>query len=124
MAARFLFAVAVFAGLCAVALSFQGKATFYLPAMGACGKVNHEDEMVMAVSKHQYGEHKNPNKAPVCGKCALVKDVESGKQVKVKVVDRCEGCASGAIDLSPAAFESLAPKDLGVTQVTWNYVKC
>ncbi|XP_055351830.1 papain inhibitor-like [Paramacrobiotus metropolitanus] len=123
MVARFLFGL-VFVGMCAVALSFQGKATFYTPAMGACGKVNHEDEMVVAVSKAQYGVHSNPNNAPVCSKCALVKAVESGEQVKVKVVDQCNGCASGAIDLSPAAFEKLADKDLGHIEVTWNYVKC
>ncbi|XP_055347298.1 papain inhibitor-like [Paramacrobiotus metropolitanus] len=124
MAARYLFGVVVFVGLCTVALGFEGKATFYYPAMGACGKVNTKTEMVMAISHVQYGEHSNPNKAPVCGKCALVKAVDSGEQVKVKVVDRCEGCDSGSIDLSPAAFEKLADKDLGHIEVTWNYVKC
>ncbi|XP_055347263.1 uncharacterized protein LOC129594554 [Paramacrobiotus metropolitanus] len=37
------------------AQNFKGKATFYTPAMGACGKVNTESEMVVAVSKVQYG---------------------------------------------------------------------
>ncbi|XP_055340866.1 papain inhibitor-like [Paramacrobiotus metropolitanus] len=124
MTARFLLSVAVVVGLCAVVLSFEGTATFYLPGWGACGNVSAEDEMVMAVSKTQYGEHQSPNKAPVCSQCTLVKDVDSGEQVKVKVVDRCEGCASSDILLSPAAFESLAPEDLGRTHVTWNYVEC
>ncbi|XP_055351844.1 papain inhibitor-like [Paramacrobiotus metropolitanus] len=125
MAAQFFLSLLAIFGLCAVALGFQGKATFYTPstkAKGACGKFNTAKDMVVAISQAQYGKHSNPNNAPVCSKCALVK--AAGKQVKVRVVDVCWGCASGSIDLSPVAFEKLASKDLGHIQVTWNYVKC
>ncbi|XP_055348005.1 papain inhibitor-like [Paramacrobiotus metropolitanus] len=124
MSTRFVFGVAVFLGLCAVVLGYQGNATLYNPAMGACGKFNTDDDMVVAVSHVQYGKHSDSLKAPVCDRCALVKAVDSGKQVKVKVVDRCARCPNGSIDLSPAAFEKLASMDLGDIQVAWRYVSC
>ncbi|XP_055347311.1 uncharacterized protein LOC129594596 [Paramacrobiotus metropolitanus] len=102
--------------------SHHGNATFYTPAMGACGKVNTAKEMVMAVSKEQYGQ--DPKNALVCGICALVKADGSGKQVKVRVVDRCVKCAGASIDLSPAAFQKLASKNVGHIQVTWEYAFC
>ncbi|XP_055340867.1 uncharacterized protein LOC129589949 [Paramacrobiotus metropolitanus] len=111
-------------GLCAVAMGFQGTATLYHPATGACGKVNTDDDMVVSLSHVQYGDYRNPSLAAVCGKCVLVKSVDSGEQVKVKVAERCRGCMSGAIQLSPAAFKKLAIKDLRLNQVIWNYVEC
>lgn len=44
------------------------------------------------------------------------------KSVTVKVVDKCRGCNTNDIDLSPAAFERLANESLGRIQVTWDYV--
>ncbi|XP_055347264.1 papain inhibitor-like [Paramacrobiotus metropolitanus] len=116
--------------MCAVALGFQGKATIYhFGENGACGKVITADEMGMAISARLYGDYPNSNKSPVCGKCALVKAVDktgqsTGKQVKVKMVERCEGCVLGAIQLSSAAFRKLTNDDLHLDQVIWNYVKC
>jgi expansin (peptidoglycan-binding protein) len=47
---------------------------------------------------------------------------DKGKSVTVKVVDKCPGCKTDDIDLSPAAFQRLAPLPAGRIQVTWNYV--
>jgi hypothetical protein len=41
------------------------------------------------------------------------------KTIRVKIVDRCVGCAEGDIDLTPHAFELLADKALGRTSVEW-----
>jgi len=41
------------------------------------------------------------------------------KSIQVKIVDRCEGCAQGDIDLTPAAFAALADPALGRTDVEW-----
>ncbi|XP_055351841.1 papain inhibitor-like [Paramacrobiotus metropolitanus] len=104
--------------------AFKGDATFYAPGLAACGKTNKESDLIVAVSHVEYGKHANPNKAPVCGKCALVKADGTTKSVKVNVVDSCPGCNSGSVELSPAAFKKLASVDKGRIQVTWDYVKC
>jgi hypothetical protein len=46
-----------------------------------------------------------------------------GKQIKVKIVDRCVGCKEGDIDLTPAAFAALANMGLGRTDVEWQFVQ-
>ena len=43
------------------------------------------------------------------------------RPVDAVVVDLCPGCASGSIDLSPAAFEQLADLSVGRIEVTWDY---
>lgn len=44
-----------------------------------------------------------------------------GKSIIVKIVDRCEACAIGDIDLTPAAFKLLADPALGRTDVEWSF---
>ncbi|KAG5640627.1 hypothetical protein DXG03_007888 [Asterophora parasitica] len=46
-----------------------------------------------------------------------------GKSIVVKIVDRCEGCKPGDIDLTPAAFAALADPALGRTDVEWEFNK-
>lgn len=46
-----------------------------------------------------------------------------GKSIQVKIVDRCEGCAEGDIDLTPAGFAALADMGLGRTDVEWFFNK-
>ena len=42
--------------------------------------------------------------------------------MQATVADKCEGCGSNDIDLSPSAFTVLAPKAKGRIPVTWNYL--
>jgi hypothetical protein len=46
-----------------------------------------------------------------------------GKSIVVKIVDRCEACAVGDIDLTPKAFAALADMALGRTDVEWHFNK-
>lgn len=50
---------------------------------------------------------KNPNHSKACGRSARV--TAGGKSVNVRVVDRCGDCPQHNIDLSPTAFQQLAP---------------
>ncbi|PBK90467.1 hypothetical protein ARMGADRAFT_1082722 [Armillaria gallica] len=43
------------------------------------------------------------------------------KFVNATIGDLCPGCGHNGIDLSPSAFDKLAPLDDGCIQVTWNY---
>ncbi|KAG7091825.1 hypothetical protein E1B28_008229 [Marasmius oreades] len=92
-----------------------GDATFYTPGLGSCGRTNNANELVAAVASPVFdtfpGHTANPNNNPICGKTAVV--TFGGKSVTVTIVDRCPGCGSGGIDLSPAAFQKLAPLSQG-----------
>jgi len=43
------------------------------------------------------------------------------RSIQVQIVDRCEGCEEGDIDLTPAAFAALADMSLGRTSVSWEF---
>ncbi|KAG7091831.1 hypothetical protein E1B28_008235 [Marasmius oreades] len=92
-----------------------GDATFYTPGLGACGRNNNANELVAAAAVGVFdnfpGHTANPNKNPICGKKAKVSF--GGKSVTVTIVDRCPGCGASGIDLSPAAFQKLAPLSKG-----------
>ncbi|PPQ67803.1 hypothetical protein CVT25_009106 [Psilocybe cyanescens] len=45
------------------------------------------------------------------------------KSIQVKIVDRCEACAEGDIDLTPTAYAALADMALGRTSVEWSFNK-
>jgi len=68
----------------------------------------------------------NPNSNPICNK--HIKVTYKGKSVVVQVTDRCPGCTKRSLDLSPAAFEQLAPLGLGrlvdgyTSNVQWEWV--
>ncbi|CAF1472846.1 unnamed protein product, partial [Rotaria sordida] len=60
----------------------------------------------------------NPNRNRLCNKQIYVNGPHG--TATVRVVDRCPGCAYGALDLSPAAFKRIVGNlDKGVGQVTW-----
>ncbi|KAI1814454.1 RlpA-like double-psi beta-barrel-protein domain-containing protein-containing protein [Poronia punctata] len=91
--------------------TYAGEITYYEPGLGACGWTNGANELVAAVSPSQYSGN--------CGKRATIR--KDGKTVHVKVVDKCPGCKSGSIDVSPAAFKTLADLGVGRTGVTWSF---
>jgi expansin (peptidoglycan-binding protein) len=69
----------------------------------------------------------NPNLNPVCDKHIRVS--YRGKSVVVQVTDRCPGCSERSLDLSPSAFEALAPLGLGrmadgyTQNLQWSWVQ-
>ena len=48
----------------------------------------------------------------MCGRTMKV-TAPNGKSVTVKVADTCPGCAPGSVDLTPTAFQQLAPLSVG-----------
>ncbi|KAK0221143.1 riboflavine-aldehyde-forming enzyme [Armillaria nabsnona] len=119
-----------------------GEATWYTPngGVGACGAPMQNSDHIVALSSNQYagGAH--------CWKHIGMH--YKGKVVDATIGDLCPGCGHtvdstdkpmgyggvcpyrgmgyyrvdcNGIDLSPSAFEKLAPLDDGRIQVTWNY---
>ncbi|KAI1760574.1 RlpA-like double-psi beta-barrel-protein domain-containing protein-containing protein [Hypoxylon sp. FL1150] len=101
------------------AIAYSGDMTYYTPGLGACGKYNSESDHIVALAPAQYGSDANPNKAKVCGRKINIH--YAGKTASATVVDKCPGCASGSIDVSPSVFKQLASLDKGRVKVTWGY---
>lgn len=102
----------------------SGKATWYYPGLGSCGKTHGNGDMIAAISQatmEKYANGQNSNNHPFCGKTVKV-TVESGenkgKSVIVQAWDTCPGCSEGSIDLSPAAFNQLAHQDVGLLDIS------
>ncbi|KAI1373955.1 RlpA-like double-psi beta-barrel-protein domain-containing protein-containing protein [Hypoxylon crocopeplum] len=91
-------------------MASSGDMTYYTPGLGACGETNTESDDVVAMSPNQYGN---------CGKTINIH--YDGKTVSAKVVDKCPGCTSNGIDVSPKVFEELADPAEGRVSVTWEY---
>ncbi|KAF9557958.1 hypothetical protein CPC08DRAFT_773826, partial [Agrocybe pediades] len=89
-------------------------ATYYNTGLGSCGVTNVDTDYVVALSTQENGSHAR------CNQKIMVH--YGGKSVAATVVDLCPSCSPYSIDLSPAAFEGLASKDLGRIQVSWEYM--
>lgn len=98
----------------------NGQATWYNTGLGACGWSSNDSQLVVAVSQAVYGNQPNPNNSPVCGKQLRVNGPLGS--VTVTVVDKCWGCATNDIDLSPAAFRAIGDPNVGRVTVSWNWV--
>lgn len=57
-----------------------------------------------------------------CGACARI-DGPLGT-ITVRIVDLCPECQSGDLDLSPEAFEQIAPIEQGRVGIDWTFVSC
>ncbi|KAF9254025.1 barwin-like endoglucanase [Marasmius fiardii PR-910] len=87
-------------------------ATLYNPGLGACGLANTANQLVAAVAATVFDNFPgatsgNPTNNPICGRQAIV--TYGSRSVTVTIIDRCPGCGSAGIELSPAAFQMLAP---------------
>ncbi|KAI9592350.1 RlpA-like double-psi beta-barrel-protein domain-containing protein-containing protein, partial [Syncephalis fuscata] len=83
------------------------------------GKSSSSSDMVAALGKSDFGNDKDTEKSPVCGRCAEVTGPLGS--VVVKIVDKCESCNSGHIDLSPAAFDKVAKRSVGELAAQWKF---
>ncbi|RYO93141.1 hypothetical protein DL766_004831 [Monosporascus sp. MC13-8B] len=114
---------------------FTGDLTYYDPGLGACGVVSGGGDAVCAVSHEVFdaaakeeGVAANPNANPLCGRRIRVECGAAGacargnRSVDVEVVDRCVRCSPTDLDLSPSAFERLAPRDSGRVVGSWAWL--
>ncbi|PVV04993.1 hypothetical protein BB560_000499 [Smittium megazygosporum] len=103
--------------------NYCGDVTFYDTGLSACGKVHKNTDFIAAINIEQFGYHPNPNAAPICNRCAIVRG-SNNKQVKVRIVDKCMGCKYGDLDLSPSAFSSIYSLGKGRARINWEFVEC
>jgi expansin (peptidoglycan-binding protein) len=96
----------------------SGEGTYYAAdGTGNCSfDASPNDLLVAAMNGPDY------NTAAWCGACVEVSG-PNGK-VTVRIVDQCPGCAHGDLDLSPEAFQMIAPLSAGRVPITWHEVAC
>jgi hypothetical protein len=105
--------------------TFKGDGTFYATGLGACGITNTDSDMIAAASELLFDtfpgyDGVNPNNNPICGKTVSV--TYEGKQISVTLTDRCTGCAYGALDFSPTAFDKLSDPSVGrIHDIEWHF---
>ncbi|KAI7781618.1 hypothetical protein LA080_014516 [Diaporthe eres] len=100
-------AVALFS-LVVAATAKVGEMTYYDPVTGnqvACGGYYTTNDRIAALGASDFDGR------GVCGKTATVS--YQGKTMAVTIVDRCEACKDGDIDVTPTAFQDLAPLPVG-----------
>ncbi|CAH0047214.1 unnamed protein product [Clonostachys solani] len=95
----------------------EGKMTWYNPGLGACGKTNNGNDIIVAIGVPHW-HAANPNKDANCQKKVTIH--YGGKKVTARVVDKCMSCGRNNIDVSPAVFKKFGPLSKGHYQVKWN----
>jgi expansin (peptidoglycan-binding protein) len=107
------------ADLCALdGQTYAGEGTYYdADGSGNCSfPASPDDLLVAAMNELDYAG------SAVCGACVAI-DGPDGS-ITVRIVDRCPECLRGDIDLSPQAFERIAPLAAGRVPISWRYVAC
>ena len=102
----------------AIPAAESGDGTYYsADGTGNCGfDASPNDLMVAAMNAVDYAD------AAWCGACLDVSGPQG--EIVVRVVDQCPECKSGDLDLSPQAFQMLAPLAQGRIPITWHEVAC
>src|SRR5262245_33208199 len=96
----------------------SGDGTYYAAdGTGNCSfDASPSNLMVAAMNGADY------NHAAWCGACVSVTGPNGS--VVVRIVDQCPGCSHGDLDLSPDAFQLIAPLSAGRVPITWQEVAC
>jgi expansin (peptidoglycan-binding protein) len=95
-----------------------GQATYY----AATGGGNCSFDAVADASEILVGamNELDYDNSTVCGSFVHITGPEG--EVTAMIVDRCPECPEGNIDLSPAAFETIAPLAMGLIDISWTFV--
>ncbi|MCC6553451.1 MAG: hypothetical protein IT372_10590 [Polyangiaceae bacterium] len=95
-----------------------GDGTYYdADGSGNCSfPPSPDDLMVAAMNDTDY------QSSAACGACAEITGPDG--TITVRIVDRCPECPQGDIDMSPQAFELIAPLEAGRVDISWRYVAC
>ena len=106
--------------------TYTGDLTYYGPGLGACGVTSSESDDIVSISHLVFDavqKGSDPNSNPLCGMKLRARRPEGTTSVDLTVVDRCTGCKSTDIDVSPGAFGKLANIDEGRVTVDWAWLE-
>ncbi|KAJ3162213.1 hypothetical protein HK101_000756 [Irineochytrium annulatum] len=102
---------------------YTGRGTYYTPdnGIGACGESLGNYDMIAAISMATFNSLGDNYSNPTCHKRVTVTNQANGKSLEVKIMDSCEACENGSLDLSYGAFQQIADLELGVIDIKWNW---
>ena len=101
---------------------YTGDITHYEVGLGSCGLTSTDSQAVVALSVPMMNNPANPNSNPKCGKSITLHNPAAGTTTKATVVDTCQACAYGDVDLSPSLFKTVSPTGDGrVHSITWSF---
>lgn len=107
---------------CSNETTHTGEGTYYFfEEFGGFGNCSFDDTQIRpfligAMNETDYAM------ADYCGACVDIDGPEGS--VRVQIIDRCPECQPGDIDLSPEAFDYLAPRIDGRIPISWKVVPC
>jgi hypothetical protein len=98
--------------------AYPGTITFYSQGgvAGACGDFHSDNDDIAAIAFGMYGDI--GAKSALCGQKLQISNPANGNSVTVTIADACEACKDTQIDLSTGAFNKLADPNLGLVDVT------
>ena len=98
--------------------SFLGFGTKYtLWVLGNCGFTNHEPEAHYAAVPMDFYDD-----SAACGACVEVAGPLA--TIRVPVVDSCNSCPQGNLDLSETAYAAIAQPNAPLVPINWRVVPC
>jgi hypothetical protein len=100
-----------------------GFATFYYQNgnAGACGAFHSDNDLIAAIDGRRYGNL--GARSSLCGKQVRITNTKNNKSVVVTIADACPTCVnSNSIDLSVAAFKSIADLSQGLVPISWSFL--
>ncbi|KAF9056195.1 hypothetical protein BJ165DRAFT_1431631 [Panaeolus papilionaceus] len=88
--------------------------TFFVTGLGACGRFNQPSDFIVALNKEQFDQ------GGACFKQITIR--VGGRTAQAQIVDRCERCGWGNIDLTEGLFHFLGGTVQGGTLTgDWEY---
>lgn len=91
----------------------NARITFYDAGLGACGGTNKNSDFIVALNRPQFGSGSD------CYKTITI--TVNGKSHAATIVDECEGCPFGGLDMSPALFDYFASASAGIIYGDWEF---
>ncbi|KAF2673877.1 hypothetical protein BT63DRAFT_451932 [Microthyrium microscopicum] len=104
----------------------NGQLTYFATGLGACGVTNQETDSIVAIDHQTFDSGNvdgNPNHNRNCGRVIRITQANYKTVSKdVTVVDRCEACQPGDLDVTRTIFGGLAPVESGRVQLSWHWL--
>ncbi|KAN0090815.1 RlpA-like double-psi beta-barrel-containing domain containing protein [Tylopilus felleus] len=99
-----------------VTTTFTGEGTWFDVGLGACGFNNVNTDLIVALPTSQYGT------GQYCNQYVTITNTQTSKTAFARVRDKCPGCQTGHLDMSPGLFEALgAQLSQGVIPISWGF---
>lgn len=103
-----------------LANAYTGDLTHYTPSLGSCGTVNQNGDAIVALSIALMNNPANPNNNPICNKQISITNPNTGTTTTATVMDTCQACAFGDMDVPDDLFNTIAPNGNGrVPGIEW-----